>query len=267
MDEDGEKRVRAKRSGEVDWISDLPDCLLFQVLSNLPTKDVVKTSVLSTRWINLWKYVPVLDLGIGDFPDYNTFVGFVDGFLDFNSESPLEKFKLKYDCDDAEANLISRWINSVVTRKVKHIDVLDDSSGSWDFQLPATLYTCESLVSLKLCGLTLPSPKFVSLPSLKAMDLIIAKFADELALETLISLCPVLESLAIERCFCDDIEVLRVSSQSLLSFTHVADSSQHLDEDLVLAIDAPRLEYLMLSDYRVASFVVKNPASLVKSGY
>uniref|UniRef100_A0A1J3K8B2 F-box/LRR-repeat protein 13 n=1 Tax=Noccaea caerulescens TaxID=107243 RepID=A0A1J3K8B2_NOCCA len=268
MDEDGDKGARAKRSGEVDWISNLPDCLLCQVLSNLPTKDVVKTSVLSTRWINLWKYVPVLDLGNGDFPEYNTFVGFVDGFLDFNSESSLQKFKLKYDCDghnEPEVNLISRWINTVVTRKVKHIDVLDDSFGSWDFQMPTTLYTCESLVSLKLCGLTLPSPKFVSLPSLKVMDLIIAKFADELALETLISLCPVLERLTIERCFCDDIEVVRVRSQSLLSFTHVADSSLDLDEDLVVAIDAPRLEYLMLSDHRVASFILNNPASLVKA--
>ncbi|ESQ27247.1 hypothetical protein EUTSA_v10018570mg [Eutrema salsugineum] len=268
MDEDGEKRVRAKRSVEFDWISDLPDCLLCQVLLKLPTKDVVKTSVLSSRWRNLWRYVPGLDLGDVDFPEYNTFVGFVDSFLDLNSESCLQKFKLKYDCDgdhEPELNLITRWINTVVTRKVKHIDVLDDSYGSWDSQMTPTLYTCESLVSIKLCGLTLPSPKFVSLPSLRVIHLTIAKFADQLALETLISSCPLLKTLIIERCFCDDIQVLRVRSQSLLSFTHVADSSDYLVEDLVVAVDAPRLEFLKLSDHRIASFILNNVASLVEA--
>lgn len=271
MDEDGEKHVRAANgSDEVDWISKLPDCLLCKVLLNLPTKDVVKSSVLSTRWRNLWKHVPGLDLDSSDFKEYNTFLSFVDSFLDFNSGSSLQQFRLKYDCDDdddfeSEISLIGRWINTIVNRKVKHIDVLDDSYGSWDVQLPSSIYTCESLVSLKICGLTLASPKFVSLPSLKVMILIIAKFADDLALETLITKCPVLESLTIERSFCDDIEVLRVRSQSLLSFTHVADSDEGMVEDLVVSIDAHRLEYLRLSDHRVASFILNNSSKLVKA--
>ncbi|EFH64984.1 F-box family protein [Arabidopsis lyrata subsp. lyrata] len=269
MDEDGDKHVRAKGSDEVDWISKLPDCLLCEVLLNLPTKDVVKSSVLSTRWRNLWKHVPGLDLDNSDFQEFNTFLNFVDSFLDFNTESCLQYFMLKYDCDDddydPEISIIGRWINTIVTRNVKHIDVLDDSYGSWEVQLPSSIYTCESLVSLKLCALTLPSPKFVSLPSLKVMALLIAKFADDLALETLITKCPVLESLTIERCFCDEIEVLRVRSQSLLSFTHVADSDEGVVEDLVVEIDAPKLEYLRLSDYRVASFILNKPGKLVEA--
>lgn len=255
-----EKRVRGKRSGEVDWISNLPDSLLCQVLLNLPTKDVVKCSVLSSIWRNIWKFVPGLDLDNGDFPEYNTFLSFVDSFLGFNSESCLQKFKLKYDRDgdyEPEIGLISRWIDTVVRRKVKHIDVLDDSYGSWDFHMPLTLYTCESLVALKLYGVTLPSPKFVSLPSLEVIKLTIVKFADVLPLEILISRCPVLESLIIERSFCDDIEVLRVRSQSLLSFGHVADSSNDLVEDLVVVIDALKLTYLRLSDHRNRKFHTK----------
>ncbi|KAG7586442.1 F-box domain [Arabidopsis thaliana x Arabidopsis arenosa] len=237
MDEDREKHVRAKGSDEVDWISKLPDCLLCEVLLNLPTKDVVKTSVLSTRWRNLWKHVPGLDLDNSDFQEFNTFLNFVDSFLDFNSESCLETFMLKYDYDDddyePEISIIGGWINTIVTRNVKHIDVLDDSYGSWEIQLPSSIYT--------------------------------SKFADNLALETLITKCPVLESLIIERCFCDDIEVLRVRSQSLLSFTHVADSDEGVVEDLVVEIDAPKLEYLRLSDHRVASFIINKPGRLVEA--
>lgn len=275
MEEDGEKRVRAKGSGEVDWISNLPDCLLCQVLLYLPTKNVAKTSVLSSRWRNIWKYVPGLNLGYGDFQirntvsiDHNTFLSFVDSFLGFNSQSCLQSFKLKYDSSghgEPEIALIRGWINNVVRRKVKYFEVSDDSCGSYDFQMPPTIYTCENLVYLKLVGLLLASPKFVSLPSLKVLRLSLVNFADDKALETLISQCPVLENLIIYRSFCDDFEFTCVSSQSLLSFTHVSDSEDGLVENLVVAIDAPKLKYLRLSDHRIASFILKNLASLVKA--
>nr|VDD02427.1 unnamed protein product [Brassica rapa] len=223
MDEDREKRHRFKRPSSVDWISSLPDCLLSQILSNLPTKDAVKTSVLSTRWRSLWKQVPSLDLANFDFSLYfpycPKFLTFVDSFLlDLNRDSCLHEFKLKYD-SDGETDHLSRWINTLVKRKVKHIDIVDESNASWDFPIPTTLYSCESLVSLKLSGLTLPNPNLVvSLPSLKTIYLTIAKF---------------------------DVGEANpaMSGSGKLRFTHLSDCCDDSDEEFVVEIDAPKLEY------------------------
>lgn len=107
-----------------------------------------------------------------------------------------------------------------------------NSGGSWGsgtFSLPPSIYTCESLVCLKLCKVTMSSVKSVSLPSLKVLKLSIVNFADHLDLETLISGCAYIENLVISFfdrvevvSFFDRLEVLLLCSQSLLSFTHVA---------------------------------------------
>ena len=46
---------------------------------------------------------------------------------------------------------------------------------------------------------------------------------------------------------------------------HVADTDEMLNEDLVVAIDAPKLKYLRLSDHRIASFILNDLASLVEA--
>ncbi|KAL3641293.1 hypothetical protein CASFOL_016261 [Castilleja foliolosa] len=47
---------------DMDLISQLSDDLLILIVGRLPTKDAVKTSILSSRWRNIYKFTPDVDL-------------------------------------------------------------------------------------------------------------------------------------------------------------------------------------------------------------
>ncbi|CAA0831472.1 F-box/LRR-repeat protein [Striga hermonthica] len=56
--------IRRKRRKQIqyDVIGDLPDGVLISILTRLPVKEAVRTSVLSKRWSTLYKFVADLDL-------------------------------------------------------------------------------------------------------------------------------------------------------------------------------------------------------------
>ncbi|KAF3525540.1 hypothetical protein F2Q69_00051847 [Brassica cretica] len=165
MDTAGVKRARyTSPPGEVDRLSSLPDCLIFHVLLNLPTKDVVQTSLLSPRWTNLWKHVPGLDLDTEDFKELDTFVTVVDIFLERNRGSSVI-----YD--------YSRYVQLPVFRNLFLLRVTFDSY-MWEM-LPVFLEVCPNLKHLvvgtsenpKTVGITVIARPWNLLPSLEHVDI------------------------------------------------------------------------------------------------
>ncbi|CAN6363324.1 unnamed protein product [Urochloa humidicola] len=62
------KRARRRRDGGgPDLLSALPDCLLHVIMSSLKARQAVQTCVLSTRWRDLWRSVPCLDVDLDEF--------------------------------------------------------------------------------------------------------------------------------------------------------------------------------------------------------
>ncbi|KAG2311160.1 hypothetical protein Bca52824_022717 [Brassica carinata] len=241
-----------------DMISNLPDSLISQMLSCLPTKEAVRTSVLSTRWKSLWLLVPSLRLASHDFPDYNAFVSFVDKSLDLYREenSCLHKLELVIRKDDNDQSCVTRWMDFVSTRKVKHLDVECILVKREHLEVvPLSLYFCESLLYLRLHRVSLGGSESVSLPRLKTMCLEQNVYADEAFLQSFISSCPVLEDLNIVRRDDDNVKVLRVHSQTLTSLTLGFEPGDghmlfhYFDREILgLFIDSPRLKYLNFSD-------------------
>uniref|UniRef100_A0A1J3HYX0 F-box/FBD/LRR-repeat protein n=1 Tax=Noccaea caerulescens TaxID=107243 RepID=A0A1J3HYX0_NOCCA len=250
------------RSGGEDRISLLPDALLSQVLFSLSTKDAVKTSLLSTRWRSLWLSIPGLELDDDDFPNYKSFVSFVDRFFLFSTESTIEKLKLASNKEKCNPLAVKSWVDAAVNRRIQHLEI-DFSKRCLGFDLLSTdIFVSQTLVCLRLRYVALNDFNRVSLPRLKTMLLEEVRFLSHTALESLIASCPVLEDLSVITSR-DDVKVLRVCSQTVnrlvitsrddVRFFRVWDAA-----DREVVIDAPRLEFLSLEDYQSSSITMKN---------
>ena len=284
-----ERGVTSGCRTEEDMISFLPDHLLCQILSHVPTKTGVMTSVLSTRWRTVWLSTPLLDLHTDDFPSFTALASFISRFLD--GSSCLQKLKLALvsgrpiedisndflrfsfndkriiqDISNHPAYLMTQWINNAVTRKVQHVDILYHWIVDM-MMMPLSIYTCETLVSLKLHNVTLTDSEYVSLPRLKIMHLVDNVCANDAFIGKLISSCPVLEELTVvrNRDTKYDFEVLRVRSQSLKSLVVVLIGREWwYNACRVVVIDAPGLNYLSLKDNKFTSYVITNLSSSAK---
>lgn len=281
MDEGFLKFLKAKRrkwptsylSVREDLISKLPDSLICQILLYLPIKDIVRTSVLSSRWKNFWLLITRLDLDANEFPDFNAFVGFMDKFLDFSGEhkSCLHKLKLTIRKNVNDPPCVSRWIDVVVRLKLRHLDVECLVNRKFLELMPLSLYVCDTLVYLRLHRVWLGNFESVSLPCLKTMRLEDNVYENDAGLESLISSCPGLEDLSIRRMIKDNVKVLRVHSQTLTNL-HVdfyfGEGDDMVDdfekEGSGVLIDAPRLKYLKFQDDLSDSKILINSGSLAK---
>ncbi|CAA7034863.1 unnamed protein product [Microthlaspi erraticum] len=259
------KRCRSKKSRqrlkELDRISELPDPLICQILSHLAwAKEVVKTSVLSSRWRSLWLEVPNFKLSSVVFPDFRVLKSIGDTFFDSNRISCIQKLKLHIFEDDDEEYRVgaesypTSWIDAAAKRKLQRLYVF--MLPDYQSEIPISLYTCKTLVSLKLYGMVLPGAGFVSLPCLKLMKLRNVRCPDEATFERLVSCSPVLQVLKIAG-HEDFHRAFPVHSLSLKKLQAKLERGH-------VVIDAPLLGVLKIEDTSVENYVIRNLASSFK---
>uniref|UniRef100_M4FFH6 F-box domain-containing protein n=1 Tax=Brassica campestris TaxID=3711 RepID=M4FFH6_BRACM len=115
-------------------ISDLPDQMLLEILSWLPTTQVVATMLLSKQWKFLWRQVPKL------YYNYSEHEG--RDFSEFVSRS------LQSQAVAEPENFFSRFVLEL------EID-LTAAQNPMITALPKSMYTCETLSCLRLKALVL----------------------------------------------------------------------------------------------------------------
>ncbi|CAF2325292.1 unnamed protein product [Brassica napus] len=141
-------------------ISQLPDPLICHVLSLLSTKEAVGTSILSTRWRNLWLWVHRFELSHWEFLDFNAFVSFGNRYFDSTRLSCIHNLKLTID--ENEASYLTPWIDALVKSKIQHLCVRRTGGGSSFHEMPLSLYVCETL-SDSVPGVVIDAPLLCSL--------------------------------------------------------------------------------------------------------
>ncbi|CAL9238403.1 unnamed protein product, partial [Arabidopsis halleri] len=248
-----------------DRISDLPDDLLRQILSKLSTKESVSTSVLSKRWRYFWKHVPALDLDSSKFTDQWYLEGFFDRFLEADEYLKIKRFKWIYNAEEhCHSSFVSR-IDHVVNRGVCNLSILSKvNTEDESVQMPLSLYSCATLVNLTLYGVDFNAleSELVSLPCLKTMHLEAVMFHGASILETLISSCSVLDELVIVTRHDDYLGVVCVHSPSLRRFK--LESMREKGGDPDFEIDAPKLEYMSITNYQFERFIMHRISSSAK---
>jgi hypothetical protein len=161
------KWVFGENNGRVlqDRISNLPDCVLTRILSFLPTKTSVQTSILSSRWQHLWQHLSVLyfkdnshyyyyhDRHPERFKIFALLVNSVFTLL----RNPRGIRKITLECayslllyDQFRRYSVDTWVRSVIGPHLEELNLTlyAHYQGS-GFKLPQTLFTSNNLVSLR----------------------------------------------------------------------------------------------------------------------
>ncbi|XP_056167286.1 F-box/FBD/LRR-repeat protein At1g13570-like [Syzygium oleosum] len=204
---------------ELDKISHLPEHIMDQILSRLPIKDAVGTSILSRKWRYKWSSVPQLVFdeqctrarGVPSLQQSlnENLVKIIDEVLLLHT-GPIEKFMLSHTGFCATSN-IDHWILHLSRVSIKAI-VLHIWKG-FDYKIPTSLFKCQDLIHLELhrCFVKIPST-FEGFKNLESLDLQHVDMSSN-GLEALISCCPLLKRLNL--CNLEGIKQINVEAGNL----------------------------------------------------
>ncbi|XP_027080484.1 FBD-associated F-box protein At4g10400 isoform X1 [Coffea arabica] len=262
-----------------DRISTLPDAVLGQILSFLPTRFAAQTGVLSKRWKKLWISVPTLDFdiklqdrgnmakfdGFAKSDDIQSFTNFVDRLLFVRDHSSIREFRFSFD-DRFDPRRFYAWMWIVIMSNIEVLD-LDMRSLVGIRELPWSLFSSKSLVVLKLSGrFLLAIPCTASFPRLRTLCLKYVMYVSDASIEELLSACPVLEDLQITRERWDNAVNIVIAQPSLkrLTFESYGDTSMQSSNraggriKYKLLVKAPNVEYMKLVDFASDDMAVEH---------
>ncbi|KAH7850337.1 hypothetical protein Vadar_031246 [Vaccinium darrowii] len=214
---------RSNARKEDTRVGELPDEILVLILSRLTVNEAARTSILSRRWEDLWKYsTGSFDLrapdavkdgfGWGDgsgshlsrFSGQSNYANWVNHVLGSHRGQALDELRVFFKLDKSHEEIISSWINFAIKKQVR---VLQFDLG---LGLDNEHYTFPSLSHLG----------FSSFKNLSTLYLSRIDIADQVIADIL-SNCPLLEELSVRYCSTlVDVKVF-VGPNSILNLKHL----------------------------------------------
>ncbi|ERM98003.1 F-box/FBD/LRR-repeat protein At1g13570 [Amborella trichopoda] len=202
--------VQIINGGGSDRLRELPKPILYSILSLLPIKDAIRTSVLSHKWKNVWTKIPHLNTDLQSvlprrFPyrkatkKHERFIYGVNRIF-IHRKSLIQRFSIEADfclCHNA----LDMWIFLLVDRKIEELFLCNQrltKESNKVYEVPNLLLNCKSLKLLEIVDCKLkPPPNFKGFSNMRTLKLNQCVLRDSLVQAILKS--PLLETLD----FCD----------------------------------------------------------------
>ncbi|XP_057808100.1 putative F-box/FBD/LRR-repeat protein At4g13965 [Salvia miltiorrhiza] len=149
--------------GGVDRLSELPNEIILVILSFLSLGECVTTSVLSSRWSDLWKHIPNLNLDAKLLTnDYHSlirgskwdaerckYIEIVNSVLQSHKSPSLKEFRISLYANESAQCAVAKWLEFGISRQVEKLE-LDLQCQDSKVCLPQNLIGFKSLKSLCL---------------------------------------------------------------------------------------------------------------------
>ncbi|KAJ9565925.1 hypothetical protein OSB04_001891 [Centaurea solstitialis] len=253
---------------EEDRISALPDCLILEIISHLPsTKTAIRTGTLSKRWKHLWTSVPTLIFKHNNDDNRSNFVSFVNKTLAQCHQSKLKKFGVYTSYDVRFETEVNNWILYAISRSVESLDLI-----LWSFDLEAEFllnqcfFTNSCFTDLTLAGCVFNPIGMIRWKSLRNLCISFGNLDEDL-IENVLSGSPVLETLVLDNCYgYRRLDLTSKSLKNLVFSGYMVPDDESDDLDDVIEINAPNLLSLTIQDDLLLwKIVLLNVSSLVEA--
>jgi hypothetical protein len=229
----------------VDYISGLPDAVLGDIISLLPTREGARTQTLASRWRHLWRSAP-LNLDYDDLPaEGDVLIALIAQILSAHTGSG-RRLRISANNLCHEPVTVDAWLRSPALsnlqelefcRAANHPPVLPAVAAS-TFRLSSSL--CVATISQ--CLLSDGIFETLHFPQLKQLMLEEVSISEG-SLHRVIAGCPVLESMLLNRS--TGFKCVRICSPSLRAIGVRVRSFQR---PKIIVEDAPYLERLLRLD-------------------
>jgi hypothetical protein len=226
-----------------DRISSLPDGVLGDIVSLLPTKDGARTQVLSSRWRHLWRSAPLNLEACDDRAVHDVSAGREISRILSSHPGPARRFFVSCGVQYSEfaANL-NVWLRSPALNKLQELQL---DHIYWFPESPLRRFSSTLRVATFRCSnfTCATNASALHLPLLNQLSLVNVVITESI-LHALLAACPALQSLLLR---CDwDFRRVQIVSPSLISIGVHPGSTKFRKVRQLIIKDAPCLERLLL---------------------
>lgn len=212
---------KASKYEAEDFISNMPDNVITNILDRLPTDEAVRTDILSRDWRFKWTLLTKLvfdekffNISLESVAKIHYNRGNLSRFL-LNLKGPISKFVLSIDDKLLNVDDVGLWVLFLSTKGIKELTLINYNLRL--LKLPTQLYSCMELKHLKLCKFVFRhSPSFHGFPNLLSLVLSFVTF-QSCTIGEFITQCPLVESLKITTNRLKLIEIARLENLKMLS--------------------------------------------------